>query len=375
MRELFDKVEQAKEKVKTKKKDILKRLISTAMLVIVLLLNGFLSFITLGGFDFSKLKTSIFWITFGILLLSEIMALIVTYINKKIKNLQDNEIVDLSTEINKSRNRIYKLNKPKVASYWLRVFYNPREKINLFEDEINTIQESLNIDEPFEIDKNDKNYRKYLKEKKRFEKNIAKYDWCSKQLDLIKRFREKLELVRKVVAEKSKLEENKIDNALIEDLENQIKKIDDELIEQKFAFKPFKIKHYETIYWDTLTAGNGETVGNKRQSAYFHESKLIFTKIQSFILSSLFTTAFLGCMLPPNFNTFSLETIIVLVIKLVLFGMACLHGLILADSNILVHYKNSLSQRKTIYNELNFDLGVSNIEIEEKNKNELTNKD
>ena len=70
-------------------------------------------------------------------------------------------------------------------------------------------------------------------------------------------------------------------------------------------------------------------------------------------------------MLPPLFNNIGWQTLLNELLKIIVFCLAALKGIITADNNILFHYKSTLDVRKRIYNELNYDLGFTKIIIEE----------
>lgn len=346
-------------------RDFIKKFLVFSLILIVLIVNGFISFMSFGGLDFSRLATSEYWVNYGLLTGSELVILLCFYSFRKIKNLKDTEIEELAKEINKFRDKIYKLNLPKNSAEWLRNFYNPREKLNAFEDKMCALREKINIDEPFEPNKEDtKNYKKYLKLKKQYEINLKKYDFFNKQIELVKRHREKLELAKEIIVLKSDLK-GEIDTGKVEKLENEINLIEQELIKNGSKFSQTKIK-YEYVYWDTLTANEFETNSSKRAKAQFHEAKLIVNSIKTTIAVGLVVSVFLFSLLPPLFNAFTWDMVLQELLKLIMFAWFGFRGIMLADTNILFHYKNSLNVRKTIYNELNFDLKITNIEIQEK---------
>ena len=366
LNELEEKSFEAKSKIKITK-DLLKKMIAGLIIAIVMVLNGFLSFMTLGGMDFSLFLTSAFWLSYFLLVSSEIVILLCFYVFRKSKNLNNKEIVELSDEIQGYRTKIFKLNMPKSVAEWLRNFYNPREKVNLFEDKLIAIQEKLTFDEPFEVDKEDKKaYKKYLKEKQRYEKNLKTYNWTVEQLNLVKIYKQKLELIKSIVVEKAKLEKN-IDEEFLKKCEIEILKLEAELNEKGFAYKNFKIK-YENVYWDTLTSNEYETTSVKRPRAQFHEKRIVGNKLWSKVLFGLMLTMLVNAMLPPLFNGMNWDTIVNLCLKIILFLLSSFSGIILADTAILFYYKSALDVRKTIFNELNYDFGINKIEIEERKK-------
>lgn len=368
----FD-LEKAEEKAyKLKKnfrvsKDLLRKIISIVLIGATLIINGFLSFMPYSGMDFSRLGTSAYWLDYGLLTSSELVVMFAMYIMRKSRDLATDGIIELCKDINAYRKRIYRLNKVRVSADWLRNFYNPRERLNLFEDKIRNIQTGLVVDEPLKVDEEDKKrYKRYLKELAIYKRDVARYDWCENQLKLIKRDREKFELVRQIITEKSKLDEKQIDLVKIEKLEKQVEAIDKELVDSNFALQRYKLK-FEKVYWDTLVA-EGQYSAKHRQSAYFHEKRLVAKRMQTFLMVSLFVSTILFSMLPPIFEPFTWETILSLFLKLIMFAWSSLQGLLLADNNILFDYKSVLDVRKSIYNELNYDLGVDKIIIEEEKK-------
>lgn len=366
LRDIEEKVNDSKSKVKFTK-DILKKFISGLIIFAVIVLNGFLSFMSLGGMDFSAFLSSAFWLNYILLVSSEIVILLCLYVFRKSKNLKDEEILTLSDEIKGYRTKIFKLNLPKSVAEWLRNFYNPREKVNLFEDKLIAIQEKLNFNEPFEVDKDDKKaYKKYLKEKKRYEKNLKIYNWTNHQLGLVKIYKQKLEFQKNIVIERAKINKE-ISEEFLKECEENIIALEAELEKQGFDYKNFKIK-YENVYWDTLTSNEYEINAEKRPKAQFHEKKIVLNKIWSKVLLGLTFTLIFSSMLPPLFNEFSWNTVVELLIKLILFLLSGFSGIILADTAILFYYKSALGVRKTIYNEVNYDLGINKIEIQEVKK-------
>lgn len=348
-------------------RDTARKIVSIVLVVATLIINGFLSFMPYSGMDFSRLGTSAYWLNYVLLTGSEMVIMVAIYIIRKSRNLATDEIVGLCKDINVYRDRIYRLNKVKVSAEWLRNFYNPREKLNLFEDKIRNIQTGLMIDEPLEVEPEDKKrYKAYLKELARYKRDIQKYEWCEKQLKLVKRDREKFELIRQIVTEKAKLDESKVDEKKIEQLEKQVEAIDKELFENNFAIQRYKLK-FEKVYWDTLVA-EGQYNSKHRQSAYFHEKRLIAKRLQTFLMASLIISTIFLSMLPPILEPFTWQTVLDLFFKLVMFAWCGLQGLLLADNNILFDYKAVLGVRKSIYNELNYDLGVEKIVIEDEKK-------
>ena len=348
-------------------KDLLRKFIVSLIIFMVVILNGFLSFMTLGGLDFSLFLTSTFWLNYTLLILSEIIILLCVYIFRKNRNLKEKEIQDLSNEIYEYRKKIYKLNLPKSVAEWLRNFYNPREKINLFEDKLLSIQEKLNFDEPFKVDSKDKKaYKLYLKKKKLYEKNLKTYNWVIEQLNLIKLYRKKLEFLKSLIIENSKFDKN-TDEKLIFEYQQEISKIEKELNEKNFAYRNFKTK-YENVYWDTLTSNEYELNSTQKPSAQFHEKRIVANKLWSKVLLGLTFTFIFSAMLPPIITGFTWDTVVNLLLKFILFLLSAFSGIILGDTSILYYYKSALTVRKTIFNEVNYDLGISKIEIEERKK-------
>lgn len=359
-----DKIENFKKKT-VLSKDFWKTFISIILILMVFIMNGFLSFMQFGGFNLSQLKTVEYWINYALLIASEIIIMVSIYSIKKSKNLQNSEILELSKFINDNRKKIYKINRVKESANWLRNYYNWREKLNLFEDKITSIQTNCNIDEPLAVEKEDKHlYKQYLKKLKQYNKNKEKYDWCIEQLALIKLYRNKLEYAKLICVENAKLKEDDINIEKIKEYETRIDEIDKELQLKKFAYSNFKFK-YENVYWDTLIAEEKDLSEKNRPNAYFHENKLLFKKLKSFIASSLIISALLVSMLPPLFNNIGWQTLLNELLKIIVFCLAALKGIITADNNILFHYKSTLDVRKRIYNELNYDLGFTKIIIEE----------
>lgn len=356
-------------------KDFLKKTVSILLVCAVLVLNGFLSFMGYGGVDFSRLATSEYWLNYGLLVGSEIIILIALYIYRKQKDLQDKEIIDISNFINNSREKIYKINKVRESCEYLRNYYNPRERLQLYEDKIRKMQESCNLNEPYKVDKptkqssklDKKKYKEYIKALKQYESDLKKFEWCNKQIELIKKSYEKLELAKVICVELAKVDKNTIDKEFIKKNQEEIEKLDKEIIKEKFAIGQFKIK-YENVYWDVLVANTYNINSKHRPSVYFNEKKKIADRARTFLITSLFISAVLMSMLPPIWNEVSWETILTLLFRFILLCWAGFQGVLLADNNILFDYKTSLTARKTIYNELNYNLQFNKIVVEDKRK-------
>ena len=97
-----DKIENFKKKT-VLSKDFWKTFISIILILMVFIMNGFLSFMQFGGFNLSQLKTVEYWINYALLIASEIIIMVSIYSIKKSKNLQNSEILELSKFINDNR--------------------------------------------------------------------------------------------------------------------------------------------------------------------------------------------------------------------------------------------------------------------------------
>ena len=151
-------------------KEIMQILSGILLIVLVFILNGFLSFVTV-GFDFSQLATTAYWANFFILFASEMAVMFGVYIIQKLKDLKNKKITDLQDEVQKKRDIVYGVDKVAQAEDWLREIYNYKEKLLIFERKIKSEYEKLKLEEP-------KQTAKFYEHKKKvYDKNIIKKDF------------------------------------------------------------------------------------------------------------------------------------------------------------------------------------------------------
>ena len=84
------------------KKDIFRGISALLIIILVLIFNGFMSFITV-GFDFSKLSTAEYWANFALLLASEMAVMFGMYLIQKSRDLKNEKITDVQKSIENKR--------------------------------------------------------------------------------------------------------------------------------------------------------------------------------------------------------------------------------------------------------------------------------
>lgn len=350
--------------INSTKKDWVKGVSGVLLIIFTFLINGFLSFATI-GFDFSKMYTSEYWANFCLLFASEILVLFGVYILQKIKDLKHEKITSLQSEIDSKREVVYAVDKVEDAEDWLREIYNYKQKLIVFDTKIKSMDNRNVVIEPV-LSLLDKfngrftklfnwivkaiNWYKKIQYKKRQKRYIRKNDkriFLRKQIAFTKLDFEKLKLIM------SKDPDKKMK---IEEIEKQIE-CDD------YALKTSKIK-YEEVYWGTLLSGSDETK-SKADSPYFHENKEMSKSVMKYLAGGLISTAFLSALIPPLFNAFGMDTIIYLAIRFTMLMFFVIRGIYLSNKLILGTFYKSLEKRKGIYSQMLKDLGVSDIVIED----------
>lgn len=318
------------------------QILSGVMLIaLVFVLNGFLSFITV-GFDFSKLTTSEYWANFAIMFVSEMAVMFGMYLIQKIKDLQNTKITDLQKEINTLRKVVYTMDKVTDAEDWLREIYNYKEKLIIYENKIKHMYEKLQPQEPNKSDKNyDKKYAKY-------QMDLARREFLLEQLDFIKKDKQRLMLIVK--------------KAQKEDIE----KIEKELEVDDYKFKTVKIR-YRDVYWGHLLADVEET-SKKENSAFFNEKNELSKNFIKFLGMGLISSSFISALIFPTFTAIGWEFVLNLIINLITLSFFMIRGVSLSKKIILGTYYKALEKRKSIYNKMLKDLGLSHIELGEQDE-------
>ena len=318
------------------------QILSGVMLIaLVFILNGFLSFITV-GFDFSKLGTSAYWASFAIMFISEMAVMFGMYLIQKIKDLQNTKITDLQKEIVKLRNVVYTMDKVSDAEDWLREIFNYKEKLIIYENKIKHLYEKLQPKKPNESERN------YDKKLSKYESDTAKREFLLGQLEFIKKDKQRLMLIVK----KAKQED-------ITALEKELE-VDD------YKFKTVKIR-YKDVYWGHLLADVEET-SKKDNSAFFNEKNELSKNFIKFLGMGLITSSFISALIFPSFTAIGWEFLLSLIINLITLSFFMLRGVSLSKKIILGTYYKALEKRKSIYNKMLKDLELSHIEIGEQDE-------
>ena len=319
------------------KKDVFRGISALLIIILVLIFNGFMSFITV-GFDFSKLSTAEYWANFALLLASEMAVMFGMYLIQKSRDLKNEKITDVQKTIENKRNTVYFLDKVAEAEEWLRDVYNYQEKLNLYENKVKSQYEKLKLIEPSESDKN------YIKKKKKFDKKKEQKDKLLKQLSYIKIDRQRISyIIAKNLVEAEKLAK--------------------ELDTDEYLFKSTKI-HYKPIYWGNLLADVEET-RLKPTSAFFSEKLELTKNITKYVAFGLISASFLSCLIFPTFNSLGWNTVVSLLANLVILLVFMTRGIGLSHKIILDKYYKALESRKSIYVKMLRDLGISKVVIED----------
>lgn len=328
---------------KSSKKDIGRVVAGISLIVLVLILNGFLSFITM-KFDISKLTTSGYWANFALLTVSEMAVMLGMYIIQKSKDLKATKITELQENIKEQREVVYETNKVMEAEEWLREVLNYQERLLIFEKIVRNHFETLKLEEPREHDKH------YKKKKKKFDKQQETKQFLCKQKEYIKKDRQRVQF-------------------LIEGNKEECEKLSKELEQaEDYAFKTTKIKHKDICWCNLLSDING---GETRDASVFFSEKTELTKkIVQYVAVGSITSAFLACLIYPQFVQVGWSAVLSSLITFCVLIVFMLRGISLSNDIILRKYYTSLEKRKSIYIKMLSDLKLSNVIIEKEKKEE-----
>lgn len=328
-------------KIKIKsKKDFTQFIIGVGLITIVFLANALLSFLTL-EFSFETLKTGEYWATFALLYASELLVMFGMFIIRKRKDLEADKIVKLQEHINNQREVVYGVDKVTEAESWLLEVYNYREKLLIYEKHIQKLRGKIKLRKPKE---NEKHYKYKLK---RYNKEIAKREYCIEQLEFIKKDKERLSQIIRL------LRNEQVDN--LQELTNYLESDD-------YDFNSARIR-YKEVYWGNLLSDVEETK-NKPQTPFFSERKELYKKAIKKLAVGILVSGFMSGLLPPLFNNFGWNTLLEMIIRIGVMVLYMAFGIILSKDIILGTYYRALEKRKSIYNQMLKDLGISQIEIE-----------
>ena len=305
-----------------------------AIIILVFIVNGFLSFITV-GFDFSQLATSKYWADFALMTASELVVMFGMYLIQKSKDLENTKITTLQKEISEKREIVYGVDKVTQAEDWLREIYNYKEKLLIYENKIKQMYERLNIHEP---EKSDKHYEKKLRQ---YDKKMAKKEFLQQQLEFIKLDKKRIQLMTNKASQE------------------EIDKLNKELDTEDYMFRTIKIR-YREVYWGNLLADIEE---NERKDAtvFFNEKTELSKSFIKCFGICMVVSAFLSALIYPAFTQVGLEFWLNLMISAITLIWFLLRGIALSKKIILGKYYKSLEKRKTIYNKMLKDLGISKV--------------
>jgi hypothetical protein len=324
------------------KKDIMQISSGIILILLTFIANGFLSFIVV-GFDFSRIWTSEFWASFGILFTSEMCVLFGMFIIQRIKDLSNPKITDLQKHIDTKRNTVYGVDKITPAEDWLRNIYNYRERLNLFEDKIRKLHSKIVLNEPQE------GCRFYEFKKKRYEHKKALRDFYVKQFEFIKKDRKKIEILSK-------------QNKTSEDIQNY-ETLVEELKTNEYAFNKARI-HYREVYWGNLLSDIADSSA-RAGTPFFSEKKELARNIMKYLAMGIITTSFVTALIFPTFKALDWNTALSIIFNLITLTFFMARGIVVSNQIILGSYYKALEKRKSIYNQMLKDLGISKIIIQE----------
>ena len=324
------------------KKDLMQVFSGITLIVLTFIANGFLSFIVV-GFDFSRVWTSEFWASFGTLFASEMCVLFGMFIIQRLKDLESNKITDLQKHIDTKRNTVYGVDKITPAEDWLRNIYNYRERLNLFEDRVRKLHSKIVLNEP----KEDSKFYEF--KLKRYEHKKELRDFYVKQFEYIKKDRKKIE----ILAKQTKTPEDIATyGQLVEELKTN-----------EYAFNKARI-HYREVYWGNLLSDVSES-GSKAGTPFFSEKKELAKNIVKYLAMGIITTSFVTALMFPAFKEPSWTNALSIAFNLITLTFFMARGVVVSNQIILGSYYKALEKRKSIYNQMLKDLGISKIIIEE----------
>lgn len=319
-------------------KDIMRFVSGVFLIVLVFILNGFLSFVTV-GFNFENLKTSTYWASFLILMASELAVMFGVYIIQKTKDLQKKKITDLQEDIAKKREIVYGVDKVAEAEDWLRDIYNYKEKLLLFENSLKGKYEKLKMREPNESE------RLYKRKKSKYDNQQEMKKWILEQLEFVKQDKKRLQHL--IANEKELAEQIVFDN-------------------EKYAFKTAKIK-YRDVYWGNLLS-DIEEIKRRESTPFFSEKKELSKDFMRYFGMGLIFSAFISALTYPVFNNVGWQTVVSCLFTSIALITFMVRGVGLSNKIILGKYYKSLEKRKSIYVKMLKDLGISKIEMVEEDE-------
>lgn len=326
------------------RKDLMQFLSGLSLIALTFIANGFLSFIVV-GFDFSRIWTSEFWANFIILFTSEMAVLFGMFLIQRIKDLKHKKITDLQTHIDKQRNTVYGVDKITEAEKWLKDIYNYRERLLMFEDKIRVLHSKIILKEPSK----DLKPELYAKLEKRYNKLVEKRDYYIKQFAFVKKDKERLALM--------------IKDKLSEDEKKHLNELESEISSKEYALKTARI-HYREVYWGNLLSDSDESK-SKALTPFFSERKELAKNIIKYFAMGIITTAFITALIFPTYKELGWQTVLNIVLNLITLVFFMARGISVSNQIILGTYYKALEKRKSIYNQMLKDLGISKIIIEE----------
>lgn len=325
-------------------KNVVQVLSGVFIIVLTFILNGFLSFITV-GFDWSKVLTSAYWANFGITTASEILVMYGMYIIQKTKDAKNIKITDLQVEIDNKRNVVYTLDKVTPAEDWLREIYNYRERLLIYERRVKRVYDRIVVVEPSEDEKH------YKRKREKFNRQIAKKELLQAQMEYIKLDKKRLKLMAD------------------EAPEEQIRELEKAIDTDEYLFKTAKIRHRE-VYWGNLLSDMDGQSG-KDSTPFFSEKTEISKSFIRVIGVGCVVSAFISALVFPTVNQVGWSFWLKLIITSITLIFFLVRGILLSKSIILGKYYRSLEKRKSIYVAMLKDLKISKIRIVEKGSEEF----
>lgn len=318
-------------------KNLIRTLAGATLILLVFVLNGFLSFVTV-GFEWNRILTSEYWANFGLVTASEILVMYGMFLIQRSRDLQNAKITGLQKEIDTKRDLVYGLDKVSEAEDWLREIYNYKQKLLIYEKKIKSLYDRIKAVEPNkDVPNYEKKYQKYLK-------LVEKKEFLQKQLEFVKIDKEKIKLL--------------VNHAPKEEID----KLDEQLNSDEYLFKTIKIR-YKDVYWSSLLSGI-ESQGSKNTTPFFNEKSEVSKNLTKTIGIGCVTSAFTSALTALGISDTGWGFWIGLVLKCLILITFLVRGIALSKNIILGKYYKALETRKAIYVAMLKDLGLSKIIFE-----------
>jgi hypothetical protein len=268
------------------------------------------------------------------------------FIIQKGKDLQNDKLTALQKHIEEKRNVVYGVDKVTEAENWLHEIYNYREKLLLFEARVRKLHSKIILNEP---KKDAKDYQEQLL---KYNKLLEERDYYIQQLKFVKADKERLSLMIK----RDKTEQDKA----------RIEEIEELLNDKDYAFKTAKIKYHD-VYWGNLLSDIEESK-SRSTSPFFSERKEMGKNLVRYFAMGLMGSGILSALIFPSLKAIGIQAVLGIIFNLLILLFFMARGVVLSNKIFLGTYYKALEKRKSIYNQMLKDLGISKIIIEDENE-------